>query len=263
MIDKILCEEIQKASKENNVAVLLSGGVDSISVALAAHRVGKKVTGYTFHLKDQLSYDAHKAQKVCEIMNWSCQVVEVPIDNVSNDFIRLRQQYDCLKKTHYECTFPFLYVYPKIEELEVLSGIAADGHYGVSKKACLNYKEPKEKFDLFREDYFKNPNPAGFIQQKILCERYNKIFVAPYLEQSVKDFFRQYDWYQLNKPHQKHHVRNAFKEFERFGKIKPHINLQLGSNIDKLFESVIIPDKTINFRDRKRIMDICRDWRSR
>jgi hypothetical protein len=40
---------------------------------------------------------------------------------------------------------------------------------------------------------------------------------------------------------------------------KKHINLQLGSGVDKLFET-LIDNKKINFKNRKRVMDICRDW---
>ena len=52
---------------------------------------------------------------------------------------------------------------------------------------------------------------------------------------------------------------NSFPEFKGIGKFKKHINLQLGSNIDKLFESLLENNK-INFKKRIRIMDICRDW---
>ena len=38
----------------------LSGGVDSLSVAFAAHRMGKKITAYTFHLEDEPSYEGYK-----------------------------------------------------------------------------------------------------------------------------------------------------------------------------------------------------------
>ena len=263
MIAKLLSEEIEKASNDINVAVLLSGGVDSISVALAAHRVGKKISAYTFHLKDQPTYDASKAQEISKIMNWSCKTIEVPVDNVIKDFIRLRREVDCQKKTHYECCFPFLYVYPQIEEKEVLSGWAADGYYGVSKKANLHYKHTMEKFNEFREDYFLLDHRAGYLWHKKIADMHNKIFITPYLTESVKQFFWSKDWYELNQPYQKHHVVEAFDEFSRFGAVKKHINLQLGSGVDKLFESVIIPDKTINYRNRKRIMDICRDWRNR
>ena len=44
MIDKLLVENIKQTVPDDNVAVLLSGGVDSISVALAAERLGKKIT---------------------------------------------------------------------------------------------------------------------------------------------------------------------------------------------------------------------------
>ena len=49
-----------------------------------------------------------------------------------------------------------------------------------------------------------------------------------------------------------------FEEFKKF-KFKKHINLQLGGGVDKLFEK-LIDDKFINFKFRKRVMDICRDW---
>ena len=42
MIDKLLEKTIEKEAPDSHVAVLLSGGVDSNSVAFAAHRLGKK-----------------------------------------------------------------------------------------------------------------------------------------------------------------------------------------------------------------------------
>ena len=61
---------------------------------------------------------------------------------------------------------------------------------------------------------------------------------------TVKDFFYDKTWEELNKPFQKHHVVNAFEEFKMF-KFKKHINLQLGAGVDKLFET-LIDDKFIN-----------------
>ena len=259
MIDSLLCDEIQKQSSSDSVAILMSGGVDSISCALSAHRMGKKVNVYTFHLENDPSYDALKAIEVSKIMNWDYTLIEVPIKNLEEDFIHLATNIECRKKTHFECTFPFLYIYPKIKESEIISGIAADGHYGVSKKACIHYKTPKSKFDEFRVGYFSQLNPAGLVQQKILSDMHKKKFIAPYLEPKVIEYFEQYDWFELNKPFQKHHVVNSFSEFKLMGKIKPHINLQLGSNIDKLFES-LLDNQNINFKKRIRVMDMCRDW---
>lgn len=260
MIDKLLEKIVSDECCEENIAVLLSGGVDSISMAIAAHRLNKKIHAYTFHLKNNISYDAQKANDICKVMGWKCTTVEVSDENLVQDFHDLRNKWDCIKKTHYECTFPFLYIYPKIEERIVLSGWAADGHYGVSKKACIHYKHTKELFDKFRSQYFDQDNPVGVNQQKLLSNYYQKVFVAPYLNPSIRDFFKQYDWYQLNKPFQKHTVVNAYPEFKNFGKVKEHVNLQLGSGVDKCFEK-LLQCKEINFKNRKRMLDVYRDWK--
>ena len=51
MIKKYLKKHIEDNVKDDVVAVLMSGGVDSLSVAFAAHDVGKRVVGYTFCLE--------------------------------------------------------------------------------------------------------------------------------------------------------------------------------------------------------------------
>ena len=70
-----------------------------------------------------------------------------------------------------------MYVYPKIEETYVLSGWAADGYYGVSKKANIHYKHTKEKFDQFRDNYFLPENTAGYNMHKRVADLYNKKFI--------------------------------------------------------------------------------------
>ena len=45
----------------------------------------------------------------------------------------------------------------------------------------------------------------------------------------------------------------------KFGMIKEHENLHLGAGIDKVFKD-LLNDQKINFKKRKRMMDVCRDW---
>jgi len=260
MIDKLLCNELARASNDNKCAILLSGGVDSLSVAFAAERLGKKLHAYTFRLSGQTSYDSDKAMHAAEVMGWKCTVIEIRIDKLEEDFIYLARHIKCVKKTHFECCFPFLHLYPQIEEQEVLSGWAADGYYGISKKAVLHYSQTKEKLDEFRDAYFSDNSRAGYNWHNRIAHLNGKKFITPYLTDSVKDYFYTMDWQQLNKPYQKHHVVEAFKpEFDRIGKVKKHINLQLGAGIDTLFES-LLHNPRINYRDRIRVMDVCRDW---
>ena len=262
MIDKILSEIIETEVQSNEVALCLSGGVDSISLGITAQKLGKKVSAYTFHLEDEPSYDSNTAQHVAETFGWDIDVTVVPKTNIKEDFFTLLRDYDCKKKTQFECTHFGLYLFPRIKEKYVLSGIAADGWYGVSKKARINFIHTKEKFDEFRNNYFGAENPAGILQQKMLAEDHNKVLVHPYLwHDKVKDFFMQYDWKELhhNKT-EKYHVRTCYEnEFAKLNKIKTHLNLQLESKTDILFES-LLNDNEVNFKRRKRTMDICRDW---
>lgn len=264
-ISQILEEEIKKSVPTEECAILLSGGVDSLSVAFAAERLGKKITAYSFKIKDIPSYDYEFAKTLCErnklyTDNWKFVGIEIDLANFEERFIEL-VLLGCVKKTHFECVFPFLYVYPQIKEKYVLSGWAADGYFGVSKKANIHYKHTKELFDEFRNDYFQPENQAGYLWHKKVSDMYNKVFVTPYLSNPVKEFFYQYDWEELNKPKQKHHIREAFIEFSHMPKpAKPHMNLQIGSGITKEFERLVLPNKDLNVYGKPRIMDVCRDW---
>ena len=274
MIDTLLCDSIDNQIPAETCAVLLSGGVDSLSVALAAHNVGKKVVAYSFHLEGNESYDFKTAQKFSEQMGWTFKPTIVPTDNLEGDWYSLVRM-GCKKKTHFECVFPFLYVYPNITEEYILTGWGADGYFGVSKKAQMRYGSEKGKkryheyfknnpqniktFDEARDIYFLPDNSAGLKWHNKLVEKYNKKHITPYLDPKVKDYFYQFNWEELNKPEQKHHVRTAFPEIQNFGKIKKHTNLHLGAGVDKLFESLLNNSK-INFNGRKRMMDVSKDW---
>ena len=65
-----------------------------------------------------------------------------------------------------------------------------------------------------------------------LSDKHKKVFVTPYLDKAVKKYFYKYNWNELNKPYQKHMVRDGFKSyFNKVGKVKNHLNLQLDSGI--------------------------------
>ena len=65
-ISQILEEEIKKSVPTEECAILLSGGVDSLSVAFAAANLGKKITAYSFCLKDISSYDYKFAEGIAD-----------------------------------------------------------------------------------------------------------------------------------------------------------------------------------------------------
>ena len=87
MIDKLLENEIDKEVLSNECAVLLSGGVDSMSVGFAAERVGRNVTAYSFQLDIKNSYDFAKAKEVAEMMHWPFVGITINTSSLKSDFV--------------------------------------------------------------------------------------------------------------------------------------------------------------------------------
>ena len=109
MIKKLLENHIVNNTPDESVALLLSGGIDSITVGLAAHNVGKKVHAYSFYLNGAPSYDFVKAAEVAHKRNWNFTPIVVTRNNLVKDW-KVLVDLGCRKKTHFECVFPFLYV---------------------------------------------------------------------------------------------------------------------------------------------------------
>ena len=94
-IDQVIVDFVDSESNEDEVAVLLSAGTDSITCALAAHRLGKKVTGYSMYLDGKQTTDSLGAAEIADHFGWDFVAVDVPVDNIEEDFFKLLDDYDC------------------------------------------------------------------------------------------------------------------------------------------------------------------------
>jgi len=218
----------------NKICVATSGGMDSSSVVLSALDVGKEVRIYSFSFGDKFSSDFEAARKLA----WQFNLTFVPVwlptdrDEIVETVKHLIKKVGCKKKTAIECLFPFYYLIKIMKEFEdetLVTGVAADGHFGLSKKAMIHYSKDDQKFKKFRQDYFSNLESAGTKRLIKLCEL-NKIQLCnPYFEPSVFSLWIDKNWEELNKPRQKEVIRKHYPELD-FLKIKPHTNLQLGDS---------------------------------
>ena len=62
------------------------------------------------------SYDAKKQKRTSNKFDSNFDLTIVPTDKLVEDFKRLSSKYDCRKKTQFENTFPYMYMFPKIKE---------------------------------------------------------------------------------------------------------------------------------------------------
>jgi len=161
---------------------------------------------------------------------------------LQKDVVKL-SKLGCKKKTDFECCWPLLYAFASVEESVVFSGMGADGHFCISKKGMLHYRR---RIEEFRRKTFGNP---GYGQRPIhykIAGSYNKTSIMPYMSTDMQRVFNGTSWEEVNKPHQKQPILDAFPC--QFGKIKvlPHTNLQMGdSGIAKHFKCLLRTDWNI------------------
>lgn len=218
-----------------NICVATSGGIDSSSVVLSALDAGKQVKICSFTFSEKLSSDFQAAKRLAHKFDLTFVPIFLPIkqDEIINTVKYLIKEIGCKKKTAIECIFPFYYLLKVMKELKeetLVTGVAADGHFGLSKKAMIHYSKNDEKFKKFRQEYFSNLESAGTKRLITLCQQ-NKIQVCnPFFDPAVFSLWINKSWKELNKPRQKEVIRKYYPELNCL-KIKPHTNLQLGDSM--------------------------------
>ena len=251
-LHNILIGELKEINEP--VALCLSSGVDSQSLLFALLELKKQVTVYSFTLNSRKSTDFMVAENLCKKLGVKFVPIYLPTDvqTIKKDVYELIKRFGCEKKTDVECCWPFLYVYKKATEKIVVTGIPADGHFCLSKKGMIHYKD---RVDEFRRNYFSNPNAGQRIIRTRMAKTFGKRLIDPFYSNKISAYLSGYTWEKLNKPYQKMPIRNAFKsEFKKL-KVRNHTNLQKGdSGISDVFEKLLKTE--LNNKNYKSVVGI-------
>jgi asparagine synthetase B (glutamine-hydrolysing) len=256
VLTKVVSEQLPPNTKK--VAMLLSGGVDSFTVASTLQHLGVDFHAYTFRIDNVDTKDVLTAANTAKKFNWEWSTVEISSSNLEQDFLILANTWGCKKKTEFECTWPFIHLFPNIQESVMLTGTTADTLYGSSKKVALHYSRPKEVFDQYRRESLSKFNIEGYRQLESLAKAYNKHIILPYRHPEVQEFFMGHSYDELHKPTRKAVAKQAFsEEFSKVEKINSR-NLQLAAGIPEIFERLL--QSPLNVNKRRRVMDLCKDY---
>ena len=278
---RMFVDHIADKAKSKDVALLLSSGLDSLVVGLAAQEAGLNVHAYTFQMGDNQSFDSKHAEIVAGKLDWPFTLVKVPTSTraLIKAWPILHANYECVKKRDYECAYPMFYCYSAIAKDgfdTVLSGLVADGYFlfnrstNIAKISGLN--SIPEKFHAYRRAYFKpymkrgnkslgvnGYNPSGMLQHILMCKQFRLTHINPWMIQPVHDFLITKTWLELNKPKQKMPLLKAWAEEIAVVGHRVHRGYQTEAKVPMYFEKLLeVPE--INFKNRKRILDVARDW---
>jgi asparagine synthetase B (glutamine-hydrolysing) len=217
------------------VAVATSGGVDSASLVVACLEAGHKPIVASFRLSNrEHTYDFDTARKLANKFSLAFLPVILPVsdDIVLDKVIHTMKTLRVKNKAAIECLYPMLFLFDELARQNIqnlVCGHAADGHYGLSKKAMIHYRSSIETFQQFRCAYFQRPNVAQSESLTTLSNQTGVKVHLPYLSPLFFDLFRNLSWYDINTPRQKELIRRDFPELDNL-KLKRHLNLQLGDS---------------------------------
>jgi len=217
-----------------NLAVATSGGIDSAALLASVIQANKTPTVLSFTFRGHYSTDFILAERLAKFFNAKFTPVFLPTDEaeILTTIRHLTKHYSLKKKARIECAFPFVYLVEVLKFLKIttlVTGLCSDGHFGLSKKAMIHYREPQEKFDAFRCDYFSDPDAGGRKGITNICKDASVNIQNPYYDPRVFNLFIGRSWAELNKPRQKEAIRREYPELDQFN-IPKHSNLQLGDS---------------------------------
>lgn len=250
----------QNINSNNQVALLFSGGTDSLTCLFSLLELNIKPTLYTFHLEDIIHKDVEISKKVANHFKLKHVIIEIPrnIEQLKKDVIYLTQELNLTRKTNIQCTYPFLYTIPKVEENIIASGLCADDLYGTSKSMSIKYSNDKIGFNKARNKIFNNEYSSAYKPIKDLVEKYNKTFLTPYRCNDVINYFMKFSWQELNKPKQKQVALNSYKKyFDELNVYRKNSNLQVESKIREWHDELLKTE--LNKNNRKRVDEIYKD----
>ncbi len=220
-----LMESDSSVSRADEVALLQSAGMDSISVGIVLQELGKRVVAYTYEVQGFRSREREKAEILARHFGWVLKVVTVPTRNLPADVRWLAIKLRCCTKVLFEVLFPLLYLLREIEEHEVWTGFNADDHYGNTRKVVLEQArlvrngvdaiERKRRFDETRDKGYAKFDEPGSLDSwwfsKRLGEYFGKKLLDPYVDATIRNYFRQFDHEQLSSL-RKPLIRDAFAD---------------------------------------------------
>lgn len=247
---KLLLEYIQGLELNQDIALLFSGGTDSLTILWTLLNIGIQPHCYTFGLPNSNCTDIQVSKKAAEYHQLSHTIVRPPQQSnieLAKDLAKVITIIRSTRKTHVEVMWGYWWLFKTIKEQFIFSGLQADTLYGSSRSMAIKYsKVSKTKFTNARIEMISDRNQEGLQQATNLAEYYKKLLFTPYTSQEIRNYFYRYTWTELNRPRQK---MPAVLGFERLfigtGLYRRNENMQCESGIRE-YLGKLRNDKIIN-----------------
>ena len=239
-----------KEYRDKDIALLFSGGLDSLSILLSCIDVGISPHLYTFRLEDYISEDIKSSRKIKDIFNleYTEVIIKKDVEQLKLDVKNIIKKFKVKKKTQIQCIYPFLYMVNEIQEEIVFSGLCADELYGTSRKMQILGRTNDEEFYKKRNEMHEDIESSSYIFIKNIFNAHNKEFVAPYKDNiELVNYFLNKNFKELHSPKQKNLTYINYKEeIEDYKLYRKNSNLQCNSNIREWHNELLFTELNKN-----------------
>jgi len=248
----------EKIEDKNDVAILFSGGLDSLSILYSCLDLSIQPILYTFYLDSYVSEDIISSRRIATNLDLKLNEIVIStknVDDLIHDVKYVIKKYNVFLKTQVQCIYPFLYVIPYIKEKYILSGLCADDLYG-SSRSMGKLRNNIDQYNKIRQQKIDNIHTSSYFEIKSMVEEYNKIFIAPYKEdvKIIEYFMKQADK-EMNHPKQKMLTYLDYKkEIDDLKLYRRNQNLQCVSKIREWHDELL--KTSLNTKNYKMVSPI-------
>lgn len=257
------------------VGLLLSGGLDSLSVLLACLDIGVKPTCYTFYLEGNESDDLKSCRRISIIFD--VDLVEIPINLTSEDLLAdckslIKENYgDSYFKSHIKTCIQtqilMSYVPMNVDEGIVLTALNADDlQFNTRAYGKMSADKTIKGVERLCEARFEDTNDdrrGSYIYFKRMFEDCGIQFIDVYRDPMVKSYFYGKTYKECTSPRAKYLVYKSFRdEIDTNELYRQPSSFQVNSGTRELFEELLTNNPKINVNHHKTCVGILNDlWR--
>lgn len=240
-----------KNQKSRNVAVFLSGGADSTTVALAAHHLGYKPVAFSYEIAGFPNADCRQAAATCRAMGWKFHKVVLTDKHFRGIFPKLFTHYGCRLKTEAEILFVCLELLKAAKQQRfdrVLTGFGAP--YPDTRESAIRFRNGSYWQDE-HELVGKGETPATSKVLEVAHREFGITILMPLQQHKILDALDGLSYRQLlgNDPFPKSQLKlNFYDDFASLELLKDKQtplgeNLQGGGKVEAFFVRNVLKDK--------------------
>lgn len=222
-LGNLLVDIVSEMFPVDDVALFLSGGIDSTTVGLACHHAGKRVHAYTFDVDGIENHDSTKAREIADTMGWRHTAVSLTDDGEQQNDLDYMFSFGFLSDEPFRVTqvYPHYKTLPYITEEYVTGGCGQS----IAKSELVAYDLISyPSIHKVRQDKLRTIEVTQQMEDWLdaLSQPFGITTRFPYLDTRFKDYFWNWTYAELTKGYPKHYFHNAFPETKNriFGKLK-------------------------------------------